>query len=392
MATLTYSNTCFFDFGAIKRLPKALKSLNVTRPVVVTDKGLVAAGLAGQVAEILTDGGLPPAAVFDDTPANPTEAAVTASVGLVNESGSDGIVALGGGSSIDLGKATALMAKGTKPLVDHAGIVRGKALPTLPLIAVPTTAGTGSEVSNGFIIIVEDGRKLTFVSDVFTPDIAICDPELTLGLPAGLTAATGMDAVTHCIEAVLSPAVNPPAEAIGLDGLSRTIGAGHLINAVADGDDRKARWQMMMASTEGAYAFVKGLGAVHAMSHACGALPGLSLHHGMLNAVLLPPVLNFNAAAAPDKMARIAAAMGLGEGKNASATADAVAKAIIGLNRRFGLPADLAEMGVNDHHLPRLIRDATADMASITNPRPVSESDYEALFSGSLRSGVPVSV
>lgn len=387
MAILTYSNTCFFDFGAIKRLPKALKSLNVTRPVVITDKGLVAAGLTGQIADILTDGGVPPAAIFDDTPANPTEAAVTAAARLIGQSDSDGIVALGGGSSIDLGKATALMAKSAKPLVDHAGIIRGKALSTLPLIVVPTTAGTGSEVSNGFIIIVEDGRKLTFVCDAFTPDIAICDPELTLGLPAGLTAATGMDAVTHCIEAMLSPAVNPPAEAIALDGLSRAIGAGHLIAAVADGGDCEARWQMMMASTEGAYAFVKGLGAVHAMSHACGALPGLGLHHGTLNAVLLPPVLKFNAAAAPDKMARIALAMGLGEDKSAAAIADAVA----GLNRGFGLPANLAEMGVSKDHLPRLIRDATADMASATNPRPVSPGDYEALFLESLDSGTPTS-
>ena len=137
---------------------------------------------------------------------------------------------------------------------------------------------------------------------------------------------------------------------------------------------------MMMASTEGAYAFVKGLGAVHAMSHACGALRDLGLHHGTLNAVLLPPVLRFNAAAAPDKMARVAAAMGLGEGKNAETIADAVA----GFNHRFGLPANLAEMGISEDHLPRLIRDATADMASATNPRPVSEGDYEVLFSESL--------
>ena len=387
MATLTYSNTCFFDFGAIKRLPKALKSLHVARPMVITDKGLVAAGLAGQITGILIDGGVPPAAIFDDTPENPTEAAVTAAVGILGQSGSDGIVALGGGSSIDLGKAAALMAKSTKPLVDHAGITRGKEVVSLPLIAVPTTAGTGSEVSNGFLIIVEDGRKLTFVCDAFTPDIAICDPELTLGLPADLTAATGMDAVTHCIEAVLSPAVNPPAEAIGLDGLFRAVGERHLISAVADGGDREARWQMMMASTEGAYAFVKGLGAVHAMSHACGALPALGLHHGTLNSVLLPPVLRFNAAAAPEKMARIAAAMGLGQGKSALEIADAVAE----LNCGFGLPANLAEMGISEDHLPRLIGEATADLASATNPRPVSPNDYEALFSELLRPVLPAS-
>ncbi len=387
MATLTYSNTCFFDFGAIKRLPKALKSLQVARPLLITDKGLTAAGLAGQVGNILSDGGVAPAAIFDDTPANPGEAAVSAASRLAGEIGANAIVALGGGSSIDLGKAAAVMAKSPKRLVDHAGISRDPTTARLPLVAVPTTAGTGSEVSNGFIIVVEDGRKLTFVSPAFTPDIAICDPELTFGLPAGLTAATGMDAVSHCIEAVLSPAVNPPAEAIGLDGLWRAVGTGHLVDAVADGGDREARWQMMMAATEGAYAFVKGLGAVHAMSHACGALPGLRLHHGTLNAVLLPPVLRFNAAAAPDKMARIATAMGLGEGQGAAAVAEAVAA----LNSRFGLPANLAEMGVADEHLPRLVRDAAADLASATNPRPVSESDYEVLFSESLLSAAPAS-
>ena len=140
------------------------------------------------------------------------------------------------------------------------------------MVAIPTTAGTGSEVSVGFIVIVDDGRKLTFVADAFVPKVAICDPEMTIGLPPRLTAATGMDAVSHCIEAVLSPVDNPPAEAVGLDGLERAVGAGNLVRAVADGGDRMARWHMMMAATEGAMAFVKGLGAVHAMSHSAGRL------------------------------------------------------------------------------------------------------------------------
>jgi 4-hydroxybutyrate dehydrogenase len=378
MATLTYANLCHFDFGALKRLPKALASLGVSRPLIVTDKGVRAAGLLDRLTAALDDGGGLP--VYDDTPANPTEAAVLAAAGLCREEGCDGIVALGGGSAMDCGKAAALMALSQAPLAAYAGLVRGRAPETLPVVAIPTTAGTGSEVSVGFIVVTEDGRKLTFVSDAFIPKVAICDPELTLGLPPLLTAATGMDAVTHAIEAVLSPAINPPAEAIGLDALEGAIGAGHLERAVADGSDREARWQMMMAATEGAYAFVKGLGAVHAMSHACGALPGLALHHGTLNAVLLPTVLRHNAPAAPEKMRRIAAAMGLAAGAD-------VGQAIAELNRRLGLPASLAEMGVTEEHISRLAAQAAEDLASRTNPVSLDEAGYRALLAEALASG-----
>lgn len=378
MAILTYSNLCYFDFGALARLPKALASLGVSRPLIVTDKGVRAAGLLDRLTDTL-DGAvdLP---VFDETPANPREAAVMAAARLCREEKCDGIVALGGGSAMDLGKAAALMATSEAPLTAYAGIVRGKGPDVLPLIAIPTSAGTGSEVSTGFIIVIEDGRKLTFVCDAFVPRIAICDPELTLGLPPALTAATGMDAVTHAIEAVSSPAVNPPAEAVGLDALERAVGAGNLEKAVTDGGDREARWEMMMAATEGAYAFVKGLGAVHAMSHACGALPGISLHHGTLNAVLLPIVLKHNAPAAPDKMRRIAAAMGEPDGTR-------LAHLITHLNRRLGLPASLAAMGVTEEHIPRLAAQAAQDLASRTNPVPVDEAGYRALFTEALAAG-----
>ncbi len=374
MATLTFSNTCFFDFGAVGRLPKAMASLGISRPLMVTDKGIRDAGLLDTVLAKAADVRFE---IFDETPGNPTEAAVMKAAGQCREKGCDGVVALGGGSAIDLAKATALMAASEEPLLHYAGIARGKIGRVLPLIAIPTTAGTGSEVSVGMIIIVEDGRKLTFVADQLIPAIAICDPDLTLGLPAVLTAATGMDAVTHCIEAVLSPVVNPPAEAIGLDGLERAIAGGALERAVRDGGDRDARWQMMMASTEGAYAFIKGLGAVHAMSHACGALPGLHLHHGTLNAVLLPPVLRYNADAAGDKMQRIARAMGLGAG-------DDIADFIADLNRRIGLPESLAAMGVTTSMIDGLADAAVADMASQTNPRPMERADYVSLFSAAL--------
>lgn len=370
MATLSYLTTTLFDFGAINRLPRVLGNLGVKRPLIATDRGVIAAGLLDKLQAAL---GGEAAGVFDATPENPTEAAVMEAVAVYRANHADGIVALGGGSAIDLGKATALMAETQKSLLDFAGVARGKVRHVAPLVAVPTTAGTGSEVSVGFIVIVADGRKLTFIADEFIPRTAICDPELTLGLPPLLTAATGMDAVTHAIEAVLSPVVNPPAEAVGLDALERAVKAGHLVRAVDNGGDRDARWHMMMAATEGAMAFVKGLGAVHAMSHAAGRLPGLRLHHGTLNAVLLPHVLRFNAGAAADKYPRIAAATGLSPGGDIAATVER-------LNKRIGLPASLGALGVTPAHVPDLVAHALADLAGLTNPRKATADDYRTLF------------
>jgi 4-hydroxybutyrate dehydrogenase len=375
MATLSYLTTTHFDFGALKRLPKVLAGLGVKRPMIATDAGIVAAGLVAKVTTAIGPAAVP---VFDGTPENPTEAAVMAAVTRYREADADGIVAVGGGSAIDLAKATALLVNSDRPLIDYAGIARSKVGRVAPLVAIPTTAGTGSEVSVGFIIIVADGRKLTFIADAFVPRVAICDPELTLGLPPLLTAATGMDAVTHCIEAVLSPAVNPPAEAIAIDGLERAVGAGHLVRAFENGQDRDARWHMMMAATEGAMAFVKGLGAVHAMSHAAGRIPGMRLHHGTLNAVLLPAVLRFNRATDNDvKYRRIAAAMG------AAANADPAAL-VIDLNKRLGLPRSLGEMGVTADHVPALVEHALGDLAGMTNPRKATADDYRHLFMAAI--------
>jgi len=240
-----------------------------------------------------------------------------------------------------------------------------------PVIAVPTTSGTGSEVSVGIIIVMNDGRKATFAGPKLIPQSAICDPELTLGLPPHLTAATGMDAITHCIEAFLSPVVNPPADGVALDGLWRGWRA--LKRAVEDGSDREARWEMMMASTEGAMAFIKGLGAVHSMSHAAGRLPDLNLHHGTLNAVLLPPVLRFNAPGQEERYARLRQVMGL------SPDAD-IAAAIEDYNKAIGMPKNLGEMGLTEDRLGELVPYAVSDLATRTNPRPIGPDDFEALY------------
>ena len=375
MAILTYLTTTHFDFGAIGVLSKELERLEVRRPLVATDRGVRAAGLLDSVLDVVPGGRN--FAVFDDTPPNPTEAAVLAAFETYRANACDGVIGVGGGSSMDLGKAVALLAGSGGPLERYDPLAGGarKIDRVAPIVAIPTTSGTGSEVSVGFVIVMGDGRKLTFASPKMIPSVAICDPGLTLGLPPTLTAATGMDAVPHCIEAILSPVVNPPAEGIGYDGLRR---AWHAIEtAVRDGTDRDARWNMMMASTEGALAFVKGLGAVHAMSHAAGRLPDLKLHHGTLNAVILPTVLRYNVGAALEKYHRMAEAMALGRGAD-------LAKAVERRNAAIGLPNGLRAMGVTEAMLPELVTHAVADLSSRTNPRPVDATAYGELFRAAL--------
>jgi len=374
MAIITFLTTTHFDFGAVKLTGKEAGKLGITRPLIVTDKGVRAAGLLDRVIEAL--GGLPHA-IFDDTPGNPTERATMAALALYQAEGCDGIIAIGGGSPIDLAKGVALLAGSGGPLPRFDPAAGGGKLITAvaPLIAIPTTAGTGSEVSVGAVIILDDGRKATFAHAKMIPRVAICDPELTVGLPPLLTAATGMDAITHCIEAVLSPVVNPPAEGIGYDGLWR--GWRNIRQAVADGSDREARWQMMMASTEGAMAFIKGLGAVHALSHSAGRLPKLKLHHGTLNAVFLPTALRYNEGAAPEKYARLRQAMELPAGAD-------LAEAIEEMNAAIGLPPSLGSMGVDQADIDEVVRYAIIDLAARTNAKPAEAQDYRAMAAAAL--------
>ncbi len=375
MATITYLTTIQFDFGIVSTAGTECTRLGIARPLVVTDTGIRASGLLDRLVASL--GASVEHAIYDGTPPNPTESAVLNALQAYRAHKADGIVAIGGGSSLDLGKAVALLATHDGPLAQYAAVEGGAARITAavaPLIAVPTTAGTGSEVGRGSVIVLEDGRKLGFLSPHLLPKVALCDPELTLGLPSGLTAATGMDAMAHCIETFLSPLVNPPAEAIALDGLTRA--SAHIERATRDGQDRDARWNMMMAAMEGAMAFQKGLGAVHALSHPLGALPGLKLHHGTLNAVLLPAVLRFNAPAVGEKMQRLAATMGLAAGTD-------VAQAIAGLNARLGLPDGLRAMGVPKSALAGIAEAAPKDHCHATNPRKPSVADYLEILDAS---------
>ena len=382
MAFIQYITQIHLDFGVISKLREECERTGMRKPLIVTDAGVRAAGVLDRALAALGDH---PCAVFDQTPSNPTEAAVRAAVALLKKEGCDGLIGVGGGSSLDLAKGVCIAATHEGPLTTYATIEGGSPRITervLPFIAVPTTAGTGSEVARGAIVIVDDGRKLGFHSWFLVPKTAICDPELTLGLPPMLTAATGMDAIAHCMETFMAPAVNPPADGIGLDGLAR--GWGHIARATANGGDREARWNMMSASMQGALAFQKGLGCVHSLSHSLGGV-NPRLHHGTLNALFLPAVVRFNAAAPSiqneQRLQRMAQAMGLGA---CDAGGDAIADAIRAMNDRLGLPAGLGALGLTADLFERVIDGAMADHCHKTNPRIATRDDYREILDASL--------
>ncbi|MDC0166195.1 iron-containing alcohol dehydrogenase [Gammaproteobacteria bacterium] len=374
---LNYFNRPHFENGAIEKISKVLKSHGIKNPLICSDPGLSSIGMTEKIGSLISDD--LSASFYEETPANPTEKAVSEALEIYKSNSCDGVIGFGGGSSMDLGKAVALMANHDSNLIDYSVVQGGykRITETVPMIAIPTTAGTGSEVSDGALIIMNDGRKLILASPHLRPNAAICDPELTIGLPPILTAGAGMDALTHCIEAILSPINDPPAEAVGMDGIEKIIKEQSLIKAYKDGKDKEARWNMMMASTEGAMAFSKGLGAVHSMSHATGANQELRLHHGTLNAVILPAVLEFNQNHVGNKYSRIARAMGKNESIN-------LANEIRKLNENIGIPSGLAEMGVTEDMIPELVTHSITDPSNLTTPRLPSEEEWEKLFLESM--------
>lgn len=382
MSQILYVTNIQIDFGAIALLRGECERTGMSKPLIVTDAGVKAAGLLERAATALAQGGNTlPHAVFDQTPSNPTEAAVRAAAAIYQAQGCDGLIALGGGSSIDCAKGVAIAVAHEGPLKTYATIEGGSPRITdsvPPLIAIPTTAGTGSEVARGAIIIVDDGRKLGFHSWHLVPKTALLDPELTLGLPPMLTAATGMDAIAHCMETFMAAAFNPPADGIALDGLER--GWAHIERATRNGQDREARLHMMSASMQGAMAFQKGLGCVHSLSHSLGGV-NPRLHHGTLNAMFLPAVVAFNAVAETvrrdRRLERMAHAMGLG-------SASDIGPAIRDMNARLGLPSGLSEMGVTRAHFDQVITGALADHCHKTNPRLASADDYRVMLDASM--------
>jgi alcohol dehydrogenase class IV len=379
MALINYITQIQFDFGAISMLGQECERIGIARPLIVTDRGVKAAGLIDKVLGALGHpGGV---AIYDGTPPNPNEAAVREAVAVYMAGKCDGIVAVGGGSSIDLAKGVAVCATHEGSLQSFAMIEGGAeriTARTAPVIAVPTTAGTGSEVGRGAILILDDGRKVGVISPFVVPRVAICDPALTMGLPPALTAATGMDAIAHCIETFLSPAFNPPADGIALDGLRRAWR--HIERATRQPDDRDARLNMMSASMQGALAFQKGLGCVHSLSHSLGGVDP-RLHHGTLNAIFLPAVIAFNESAASvrdeDKLDRLAQAMGLAGGPE-------VGPSVRAMTERLGLPTGLAQLGVTRAIFPDIVQGALKDHSHRTNPRVASDEDYLTILEASM--------
>jgi alcohol dehydrogenase class IV len=379
MALINYITQIQFDFGAVALVQQECDRIGIRRPMIVTDAGVRAAGLVDRVLAHLANPSQ--VAIFDQTPPNPNEAAVMAAAGQYRDGAFDGIIAIGGGSSIDLAKGVAVCATHIGPLKNFAAIEGGVARitsATAPVIAIPTTAGTGSEVGRGAVLILEDGRKVGVLSPYVVPKSAICDPELTLGLPAAMTAATGMDAIAHCMETFMAPAFNPPADGIALDGLWRAWS--NIETATRDPSNREARMNMMSASMQGALAFQKGLGCVHSLSHSLGGY-NPRLHHGTLNAIFLPAVIAFNQSAESmqkeNKLARMAQAMGL-------ADAAEIGSAIKAMSGRLGLPAGLGELGIRRDMFPKIIEGALADHSHKTNPRVAAEQDYVHLLEASL--------
>lgn len=367
VARISYLTDIYFGEGAVGLVPGILGQLGVRRPLVVTDPHLRSLGFLDRLP-------VTPAAVFDQVETNPEEEKVWEALDLYRENGCDGFIALGGGSPIDLAKTAALLVHHEPPLWQYAAVAGGWDLiePGLPpLVAIPTTAGSGSEVGRAALVTLESGEKLGFLSPHLIPRAAVCDPELTVSMPAFLTAATGMDAISHCIETYCSTRENPVADTMALEGFRKAFF--FLPKACADGDDPEARREMALAALLGGLTFQKGLGAVHSLSHPLGGLARKRLHHGVLNSIFLPVVLRFNQAYCRDRLQQLAGCAGLKGGNE-------LAGRIEQLSASLGLPARLRDLGVDRRELDVMAERAFADHCSATNPRPLSVENCARLY------------
>jgi alcohol dehydrogenase class IV len=369
--TFAFPTTIHFGPGARKLVAAHLKEAGCRRPLVVTDKGIAALPVLAEFRATLED---LEAGVFSGVQGNPVASQVRAGVDAYRTHRADAVIGFGGGAALDVAKAVALMAAHPGDVLEYAWdhpAVRRIERPLPHFVALPTTAGTGSEVGRSSVIS-EDATHVKRI--VFSPALlakaVFADPELTLGLPASITAATGMDALTHNIESYLSSAYHPFCDGIALEGTR--IAARALPAAVKQPENLQARSDMLMASIMGAIAFQKDLGAVHSCAHALSTVA--DLHHGLANGVMIDHVMRFNREAAGAKMAELARVAGV---------ADLVAW-LTGLKAELGIPAKLGALGVRKEHLPRLVEIAIADICHRTNPRPCTKRDFETLFAGAL--------
>jgi 4-hydroxybutyrate dehydrogenase len=375
LAVWSFPTTVVFGAGAVRTVADHVKRIGAKRALLVCDPGVLDVGIAGRVRSLLDAGGIA-AALFGQVDANPVEKNVLEGVAAYRAHGADCVVAVGGGSPLDAGKLIALAATHHRPLVEYDDAVDGGRLigPTVaPVITIPTTAGTGSEVGRSGVVTLEaTGRKTVIFSPHLLAKAAILDPELTRSMPPRVTAATGFDALTHCLEAYCSLGDHPMADAIALGGLE--LCASHLVQAVEHGDDMAARGGMMKAAMMGAVAFQKGLGACHSLAHPLSSEKGL--HHGLANALCLPAVVEFNTPAASAKLERIRGILGT--------AAKTCADAVRALRARVGLPAGLRAEGVTERDVPVLASKAIDDACHRSNPRAATRDDLAALYIASL--------
>jgi alcohol dehydrogenase class IV len=373
--TWNYPTRILHGPGRIAELADACRALGIKRPLLVTDAGLKSAPITARARDVLVAAGMD-APIFADIKSNPVGANVDAGVAVYRAGGHDGVIAFGGGSGLDAGKAIAFMAGQTRPIWDFEDIgdwwTRADPAGIAPIVAVPTTAGTGSEVGRASVVLNEASheKKIIFHPKMM-PGIVISDPELTVGLPAPVTAATGMDALTHCFEAYCAPSFHPQADGIALEGL-RLI-ADYLPRAYANGGDIEARSRMLAAASMGATAFQKGLGAVHAISHPVGAL--YDTHHGLTNAIVLPYVMVHNRDAIAEKCARIARMLELPD-----PGFDALLAWVLALRKELGIPNTLQEIGVDAECAAEIGRFAEVDPSAGGNPIEVKAPALERIF------------
>jgi len=379
-ANWNYPTAIRVGANRLSELGECCRDLGMRSPLLVTDPGLAVLPMVGQARDACTDAGLR-CDVFSEIQPNPTGTNVDAGVIAFNQGGHDGVIALGGGSALDAGKAIALMARQSVSLWDLEDVgdnwTRADASLIAPIVAVPTTAGTGSEVGRASVILdeVREVKKIIF-HPLMVPKIVILDPVVTVGLPAVLTGATGMDALSHSLEAWCSPVYHPMAEGIAIEGIR--LVREFLPQAMADGSDLEARTQMLVASTMGATAFQRGLGAMHALAHPLGAL--YNAHHGTLNAVLMPYVLQANRLVIEERITRLARAIGI-----ANPGFDTFLDWILQLRETLQIASDLTALGIDDSEAARIGEMAKADPSSGTNPLPFSASEYQALFLRALK-------
>lgn len=372
MIRWNFPTRILFGAGVSSAIGEQLTELGATKALIVTDAGIRKAGLLSAVEASLTAAKLP-FAVFDGVQGNPVEDHVEAGVAALDAAAADAVIAVGGGSSMDVAKVVAMRKNHRRPLSDYDEYKGGDALvtePVPPIICVPTTSGTGSEVGRaGVITLKETGRKAIIFAPSLLPAVAVLDPEMTRSMPKFITAATGYDALTHCLEAYVSKGDHPMADAIALGGIE--LVAKSLLRVTEAPDDLAARGDMMKAAMMGAVAFQKGLGACHSLAHPLSSVSGL--HHGLANALCLPAVVRFNMEVAADRYARVAEIL------TGSAGADCVA-ALAELRANIGLPGGLGEAGVSKDDLDKLADEAIEDGCHTCNPRPCNRQELRQLY------------